>query len=1166
MGNAMKLDSILDMVKKTAITEYTTAKTGKASEKQPTSNIAYGKDSGLLFEVEDTVINKKSILEGLEALEKTDLETQQNFMAVMSNTISQGDFQQMMKEGYSFSDSEVEHIVTVVDKIKIKLAQAGVNTVYTRDVSLEDMASVLGSEGQAIQVAGELANPQITDMALTGEEVNLPESMVEFTYESPMGTDDLAEANSNLPASMEIISAAEDLIPSEKSFGSLTNPNENLEILAGTKEMPEFVFQDTKVQTEEELYDLIANMLTENDLPITKENMNEIVQSLQLALEITDLSESAVKFMLENNLEPTIMNVYRAEFSSGNVENTRGQGYYTDTMPGYYAKKSNSINWQTIQGQMERVIDQAGLEVNEKTMEQAKWLVERGIPLTEEILAKYVKLKEISFPLQAQDILTSIISGMKEGNTPKRVLLNDKQDKIAKALEVQEKLQSISEDALKNTILSGKALTLENLTKEQNVIEENQNATFIYSSVEAVKEDAPELITARRQLEEVRLMMTVQASVRMMKQGIDVETTELSQLVEDLRQIEENYQKSVFQAADIPYTEEAGKIFAETNRKVESLAFMPMHTIGRFIEADQQPTINEIHEYGAAQQASMEAANNSYETMMTVPRSDLGDSIYKAFQNIDEILRQLSLESTQSNERAVKILAFNRMPVSVDNIQRVKQADVCMNRLMNNMSGEVTLELIRRGRNPLDTDIYHLNDEVEEIRTSLGNLGEEKYSEFLWRAERNQSITENERNAYIGIYRLFHQIEKSQGSVVGALVAQGAELTLRNLISGVKTANSKGIRAVVDDKFGGVSAGKSEITPIKEQINAGFSQSDNQNNPSSDHQQAYSDQQKQIQYYNTLVKEAIEEIQPEKLAQIPDLGKTDYTLENFYDLLKNLPENQQMQKQVYQEKMTQLQEARTIENNVIKMLLDFEQPITINNLTAADSLMNQRGRMIKRLMTEASKTTKKNKEKEILEAAERVTDHLVSKETAEAAYEKLTSAERELVEAAMEEEGLEYVDVRSLQMLHHQIQLAGRLSREENYEIPVEINNEITSINLKIIRGSNRDGNVAITMECEKYGKIAASFHVKADRITGLMVSDTQEGYDFLRSCDKDIKIGMAGESYRVTKLNYAKSDSVDLNKFSEIERTKKESQVNTAALYQCARAFIGIVRERNRV
>lgn len=1049
--------------------------------------------------------------------------------------MSQSDFQQMMKEGYSLGDSEIEHIVTVVDKIKIKLAQAGIDTAYTRDVSLQDMADVLGSESRAVQVSANLGKVDVSE--LVEDEVAQKEASVEFTYEVPEQTEDMSQLQMDVSA----------------------------ETVTDTKQMPEFIFQDTKIQTEQELYSLITTMLVDNDLPVTKENVDEVIQSLQLALDITDLSENAKKFMLENQLEPTIINFYRAEFSSKSVDNSTKPEYYTDTMPGYYAKKSQNINWQAIQGQMERIIQQAGAFVNEDTMTQAKWLVEQGIPLTPETFSDYVALEDIAFPLQAQDILKSIIAGMKEGLSPQNTKLNTKEDKVTKAIEIYQNLQGISQEALKHTVRLGQPLTLENLSKQQKLVEENQDATFIYSNVQETEEDRAKLITARRQLEEVRLLMTVQSSVRMLKQGIEIQTEELSQLVEDLRQVEEEYQKSVFAKGDVPYTQEAGRQFTETSQNLEALKTMPMYALGSFVSGELPSTIRQIHQQGAVLQNSMEAANLSYETMMTVPRSDMGDSIYKAFQNVDDILRSLSLEPTQANQRAVKILAFNRMSITMDNIMKVKEADTCVNRLMENMTGEVTLELIRKGKNPLDTDIYRLNDEVESIKSKLGDSMEEKYSEFLWRAEKNNNITENERNAYIGIYRLFHQIEKSQGSVVGALVAQGADITLANLISGVKTMAAKNINVKVDDTFGGVTSGKSDITPMKEQIEEGFSQGESSKENTSDNGSSYSDRQKKEQYYNTIIKQVVEEIKPEKLAQIPQVGVKDYTLENFYDMLRNLPQDQQIQREVYEEKMAQIQKARTIENNVIKMLLDYQQPVTLNNLAAANNLMNERGKMIKRLMTEATKSPKKNKEKEVLMAAERVTDNLISKEAAEAAYHDLADTEEDVVQSALQQQNLEYVDVRSLQLLHQQIQLTRGLSREENFEIPVEINHEITSINLKIIRGSHKDGNVSITMECEAYGKIAASFHVKADRITGLMVSDTDAGCNFLRSCDREIRIGMAGESYRVTKLNYAKSDSVDLNQFSEIERTKESSDVNTTALYQCAKTFIGIIRKQNK-
>lgn len=72
---------------------------------------------------------------------------------------------------------------------------------------------------------------------------------------------------------------------------------------------------------------------------------------------------------------------------------------------------------------------------------------------------------------------------------------------------------------------------------------------------------------------------------------------------------------------------------------------------------------------------SYEKAGESYETLMTAPRRDFGDSIQKAFGNIDEVLQEAGLEVTEENRRAVRILGYNRMEITPENVERVLQAD-----------------------------------------------------------------------------------------------------------------------------------------------------------------------------------------------------------------------------------------------------------------------------------------------------------------------------------------------------------------------------------------------------------------------------------------------------------------------------------------------------------
>ena len=98
----------------------------------------------------------------------------------------------------------------------------------------------------------------------------------------------------------------------------------------------------------------------------------------------------------------------------------------------------------------------------------------------------------------------------------------------------------------------------------------------------------------------------------------------------------------------------------------------------------------------------------------------------------------------------------------------------------------------------------------------------ESYSRFLYKLEKKKDITEEERSAFIGIYRLLRQIEKGDDAAVGAVAGSGASETLENLLSAVRSSKKKHMDYRVDDSFGGIQAKKSDAQSVTEQIRKGF--------------------------------------------------------------------------------------------------------------------------------------------------------------------------------------------------------------------------------------------------------------------------------------------------------------------------------------------------------
>ena len=131
-----------------------------------------------------------------------------------------------------------------------------------------------------------------------------------------------------------------------------------------------------------------------------------------------------------------------------------------------------------------------------------------------------------------------------------------------------------------------------------------------------------------------------------------------------------------------------------------------------------------------------------------------------------------------------------------------------------------TLELIREGKNPLDMEISELNKVVEAMQAETGEKKQERFSKFLWKLEQNQEISAEERDSYIGIYRLIAQVEKTDGAAIGALINQGAEITMRNILTAMRSAK-KDMDYRIDDNFAGTKA-KEKGPRIDAQIMASF--------------------------------------------------------------------------------------------------------------------------------------------------------------------------------------------------------------------------------------------------------------------------------------------------------------------------------------------------------
>ena len=1060
-----------------------------AVSSQGTGNVS---GSSFLLDIADKVMDNEAYRgHGLTADEimqqaaNTNAHAQKDFMIVMSSCVSGEDLQRMQEEGFNPASTDVETYVTIVDKIKVTLAQAGVEIAgYTDDLDVEKVEQITGSRTDANALVKEL-----------------------------------------------------------------------------------------------------SQSLAESDIPVTNENIAELAKAVVEALQINGLSDDTIKYLVVNQKQPTIENVYRAQYSSADTIR-QSQGYYSEgagSYGKYYAKKAENIDWDKLQSRLEETVAQAGLDTDEDTkaqaMENAKWLVASGIELNADNLNMVTKLKNLTFPMKEQDIAKQCVTAMENGKSPVKADLTGEKSIVQEAQEILEEVESISDEAVHEVAASGEKINIKNLSEAQKQIdaqnEENANRTYTITDEAPLKE-----VQAKRQLEEIRLMMSEEANRHLLKAGISIDTTELGKLVDALKVAEENIRAALFQGESAVENEQRALLYEETLAKTGELVNMPAAILGKLASGSQGYTLLRIHEEGKAlqkeldiqhegnnhnpNQSRQERASSAYETLMTAPRKDLGDRISKAFRNVDDILTDMKLETSEANRRAVRILGYNSMEISEENINAVKEADSKVTGVISKMTPATTLQMIREQKNPLEMTMDELDAYLNE-KGMEPSEDAEKYAKFLQRLDRSNGISENEREAYIGIYRMFRQIEKSDGAVIGSIVATGAEMNFKNMLSAVRTASDKNMDVRVDDGFGALENLITKGKAIDSQINAGY-----QGSAGND-----TEQDRELEkYYARLSGEINQELSDRTdLSKLKDTDISEKTtIEEFADNIKmtQMSENDPI---IAEEKVENfksfrqnMQEVEQVDEQIIESLIDYGQTISVDNIQAASMLLFDRGSLFRQIIGETDAdgeepdepVSDQDAENAVLEKADSFVEHLQDAKLAKISYQEMISEANKAVESMIYEKGTSHIDVKAAQALYKGLSLAGNLAREENYEVPMNIDGEITSVNLKIYHNASQTGKVAVTLDTAVLGRVAAEFDVTSNRISGMAVYENKAAKATLEQLEKQVSNALSTEGDRQVTVSLVHTKSVDLGRFGQDRSTGDEKEaVSTRTLYQTAKAFL---------
>ena len=843
--------------------------------------------------------------------------------------------------------------------------------------------------------------------------------------------------------------------------------------------------------------------------------LREGIEAVNKAMSIDKLSRGAIDYMVRENMEPTIANLYMQKFSYKDGE-APDKIYYKDASGYMNVSENMTDNLNNYDMQIAKIMESYNIEESEDNIALVKDMVNENLAITDKSFDLYKRLRILEFPIDEKSISEKITYAIESGRKPEEAVYDEEKPLIQKALDAVTKLQNISDEAVTSNVVNNKPFNIRSLAYESKYIGVLGNKFMVNGDYNDVKE-SPNVIKAMRVMNEIRISMTVSSTYTLMKNGIDVNTRDLNLLVEDLKEAENRQFESIFGKNDSAKL--LNDLYEETTAKVADLKDMPVAAF-KIAVSSKSYTLNMVYKESLSCKEQYIRAGKSYETMATNVRRDLGDSIKKAFGNISEILNEIKVEDNDENQRAARILGYNRMEINVENLEKIKEGVNKVKNIIDKMNPKNVIALIREGINPLETDMNVLNNRLNEMDKETDSVG--LFSEYLVKLDDRKEISLEERSSYIGIFRLIKNIEKDDMAAVGTLINSKAEINFKNLLSAIRLRKASGLDMKIgkDDEI--INRILKEGASISDQIGKAF-----------------------VAIGNDGVKE-------------PYL--TDYEKE-LID--KSALVNEDVTEFLLNENVS----------------LSVENLLSADNLLNSKNSIYGKVRELINKSNSVNVSSNDNDDNEKISVAEY--DEIIKDlQDVNEEYEDVYNNTLERLSEFINDNSDKLTDINTLRELSLSLKglnLNKRLSQNDIYEVPIQKGDQVYSVKFRFIKGNHK--GVSLVTGSEKYGELTGRFEYKSNHFEGTFYyenshSSKENIFDELTEKlmreYKKIEIPVDNINFLENTKKYSSSEVNVLEYLTDINNKDEESQgresdesteaISKKVLYNLAKVFIEII------
>lgn len=914
----------------------------------------------------------------------------------------------------------------------------------------------------------------------------------------------------------------------------------------------------------------IIGHLKASDMPVNKKNLDKINEVLGQLKTIIAQSDAKSVALVSNKAPTTIQEAYKA------IHTPLPQVTHLD------------MGHEDMTKMVKDYLEKNDIEPTSKAIEVTKDMISRNIDITKSKIDFMLSPKEKMAEVDIDDTLKSIIHQMKHNQPADQVILSPldhvhtshnetiKEQSILNmdAVDLINKIHKIQDSHILWATKEDTTMTLEELFKVQTVKEED-----LMLPEKSELKVLHQAISHKRHLEEIRLKMSIEAATKLEGKGIKITTEPLEKVVKALRDHEQQIYRTLTQGHEWVPGDKNLETITRTMDQVRQVDALPDSVLLRLI-GHPAMTLNEVATAtiidedaafiskfdGGQNQAQSQSAIRQYEESGTKIRADLGDRVEKTFDQIEPILKDLNLEVTPKAIEAVKILARNEMPLTIENILQIQVIQSKVETITTRMNPHMVISMIKSGITPLDLDMDEMLEWMGRFEEAFGETGTEKISRLILELDGSKTLTADERESLMGIYRTFDTVSRSKGAATGFLVKNGLPLTLEQLFEASKfIQKTKGVKSAIaadiDDEFGRTTEVIRAKASIKEQV---FTAIENMGRRAThslvNALTAMDNMDIELSEVNVLrkelldhqVKDFITTLNQPKLAQtLEDLKLQDHEkvpLENLKNHMEGIKESTLKETTIKEQTqiMKYLEFAKE-HPEIVKTMIKNEMPITPSHLEKAMTLNKEPFELMNRLRDVINAFDNEDQKSRIVDQVKSVSEGLLKGDRSIDDLKKLmTGIEQELLDG---KQSMEAKDIKNIQSASSTLNHTQMVQLKDNYyQIPIMMGGAISQLNLYILGDDEADIRedlegikIFMSFKTQHMGTVQALVEIQKTTMQMNIQSSNKEDLELVKSFENEIKqmvaqtnFGFGGISYN----NFVAEDPITGTQKNDIEST----------------------------